>query len=348
MTERKKAIQLFSGGLDSILASRIVADEGFEVIALHVYNGFNCSLGRMIAGGSGWNWEPDPSVTDAAQRLGIRLVPLDISEEFREVLLNPQHGYGSGANPCIDCRIMILQKARELMEREGAAFVFTGEVAGQRPMSQTRNTMRHIEKVSGMRGYILRPLSAKLLEPTIPEEQGIIDRDHLFDIQGRSRKRQQELARQFGIDYYPQPGGGCLLTDPGFSIKFRELIDRANDNPPERIELETLKTGRHLRLPDGTKVIAGRTEAENEFLDSYLGEGYWRFESRDFPGPAVYAMTEPSGSEFELIAAVTARYGKGSGEDAVVIIVSKDGMTREIIVAPALPEDVAKLLIAHN
>jgi len=347
LTERKKAIQLFSGGLDSILAARIVADEGFEVIALHIYNGFNCSVGRMIAGGANWTWEPAPTVTDAAERLGIRLVTQDITEEFRDVLLHPRHGYGSGANPCIDCRIMILQKARKLMEQEGAAFVFTGEVAGQRPMSQNLSTMRHIEKVSGMTGYILRPLSAKLLEPTIPEQQGVIDRDHLYDIQGRSRKRQQELARAFGIDFYPQPGGGCLLTDPSFSIRFHDLLAHTN-GVPGRADLETLKTGRHLRLPDGTKVIVGRTAAEHGFLDRLLGDGYWRFEARDFPGPAVYAMTEPSEDKVGLIASVTARYGKGSGEESVVVTVSRLGIAREITVAPARPDDVRKLLIAGN
>ena len=345
MTDRFKAVQLFSGGLDSILAARIMCDEGFDVIALHFYTGFNGPMARDIAKGAEWKWTPDKSVVDAAQKLGIRLLPVDISAEYTDIILNPRYGYGSAANPCIDCRIFILNKAREIMETEEAVLVFTGEVLGQRPMSQHKRSLRLVEKRSGLEGKLLRPLSAKLLDPTIPEIEGIVNRNHLYNIEGRSRKPQHELARTFGIDWFPPSGGGCILTDKQFGKKFKDLVTSPEGKDITFRDLTSLKTGRHLRLESGVKVIVGRIEIENDFLIGLLGSGNWYFEARDFEGPTVFATDEPAEEDFEKIAAITARYGKGQNEDSVAVIAKKGDEQRELEVTPSQPEDTEKLLI---
>lgn len=220
MTGRRTVIGMFSGGLDSILAARIMVIEGFEVIALHFYTGFNDTRARELARGPLGEWTPPPEVADAAQRVGARLLPMDVSGgEYLDLISRPRYGYGSAANPCLDCRAWLLGKARGVMEAEGALLVFTGEVVGQRPMSQHKPALQLVMKRSGLEGRLLRPLSALLLEPTIPEREGIVNRDHLYGFHGRSRRPQQELARKLGIDFYPSSGGGCLLTDPVFGRK---------------------------------------------------------------------------------------------------------------------------------
>lgn len=339
---------MFSGGLDSILAARIMRDEGFEVTALHFYTGFNGSMARIIARGLKEKWSPEQSVVDAAEYLGIKLMPMDVSGEFTDIILNPRYGYGSSANPCIDCRIFLLKKSREIMKAEGAVLVFTGEVLGQRPMSQYRNTLNLVEKRSGLKGRLLRPLSAKLLDPTIPEIEGIVNRDRLYDIQGRSRKRQQELARKFGIDFYPSPGGGCILTARQFGEKFNDLVSHSGGRAVTRKELTSLLTGRHLRLDSGVKVIVGRIEVENDFLFELLAQEYWNFQARDFQGPAVFALDTPEDEDFLKISAITARYGKGIKENKVVVLAKKGEEKREFEVEPASQEETDLLLISKG
>ncbi|MCM8761412.1 MAG: hypothetical protein NC933_04695, partial [Candidatus Omnitrophica bacterium] len=199
----KKAVVLFSGGLDSILATRLMMELGIEVACVHYYIEF-------AACGGG-----ETSAVNAAKMLGVPIKIFDITAEYLEMFRNPKHGYGANINPCIDCKILMLKKAKEYMAEIGASFLVTGEVLGERPMSQRRDALNIIEKNSGVRGILLRPLSAKLLVPTIPEAKGVVDREKLLDIQGRSRKIQMELAARFGIKEYPNPSGGCLLTDPG-------------------------------------------------------------------------------------------------------------------------------------
>ncbi|MCE5251385.1 thiamine biosynthesis protein [bacterium] len=340
MSERHKAIGLYSGGLDSILAARIMIEEGFEVTALHFYTGFNGLLRRDIAHGPSWKWTPPEPVIEGASKLGIRLVPLDVSDEYLSILLKPRYGYGAGANPCIDCRFFILGKAREIMESEGAALVFTGEVLGQRPMSQHKTALGIVERRSGLEGRLLRPLSAKHLDPTIPEREGIVNREHLYAFHGRSRKPQQELAARFGIDWYPDSGGGCVLTDKIFGRKFGDLIEHSGDNSPTRIELLSLKTGRHLRLMSGTKVIIGRTDEENRYLEELLAATCWVFDARDFPGATMFAFGEPPDEELRHIAAICARYGKSMHEDMVAVTAKKGDVIREFSVRPAQQKDI--------
>ena len=336
---------MYSGGLDSILASRIIMEEGFEVIALHFYTGFNGVVRRDIKHGPSWKWTPAESVLKGAGKLGIRLVALDVTDDFTDILLKPRYGYGSGANPCIDCRIFNLGKACEIMESEGAAFVFTGEVLGQRPMSQHKSALNLVARKSGLDGRLLRPLSAHHLEPTIPEKEGIVNRDHLFGFQGRSRKPQMELAGKFGIDWYPNAGPGCILTDKAFAGKFDDLKEQIKNRTITALDLMSLKTGRHLRLDTGVKVIVGRTEPENDYLEELLNGECWLFDARDYPGASVFAFGNPVEDDMIRIAAICARYGKGVEQDAVTVIATKGDMTREITVKPALSEDIELFII---
>ena len=347
MTDNRKAVQLFSGGLDSILAARLIRDEGIDIIALHFYTGFNGATSSEIALGPNLKWSPDPLVVESAKKIGIRLMPMDVKSEYLEILTSPRYGFGSGVNPCIDCRIFLLKKGRKVMEEEGASFVFTGEVLGQRPMSQHKNTLRQVEKQSGLTGRLLRPLSAQLLEPTIPELEGIVNRNHLPGIQGRSRKAQQELALKYGIDRYPSPGGGCILTDKCFARKFEDLVSHNSSRMLSLMDFNTLKTGRHLRLESGVKVIVGRTESENSYLEKLLSGSLWRFEALDFRGATVFAFDEPYEEDFPKIAAICARYGKGVHEDSVTVIAKKKNKTREFIVKPANHIDIAPLMICQ-
>jgi len=270
-----------------------------------------------------------------------------VKSEYLEILTSPQYGYGSGVNPCIDCRIFLLKKGRKVMEEEGASFVFTGEVIGQRPMSQHKNTLRQVEKQSDLTGRLLRPLSAQLLEPTIPELEGIVNRNHLLGIEGRSRKTQQELALKYGIYRYPSPGGGCILTDKCFARKFEDLVSHNSSHTLSLMDFYTLKTGRHLRLESGVKIIVGRTESENSYLDKLLSGSSWLFEARDFEGATVVAFDEPDEEDFPEIAAICARYGKGINEDSVTVIANKKNQTREFIVKPANHFDIAPLMICQ-
>ena len=345
MNNMHKAIGMFSGGLDSILAAKIMHEEGFEVIALHFYTGFNGKLRREIQNGPDWEWTPAEAVVKSADKLGIKLAARNVSKEYINLITNPKYMYGSGVNPCIDCRIFLIKKAHELMEQEQAVLVFTGEVLGQRPMSQHKPTLKLIEKRAGIDGRLLRPLSAKLLDPTIPEKEGIVNREHLYSFSGRSRKPQQTLAEKFGIDYYPQSGGGCLLTDKGFARKYFDFIGHAKDHDITMHELNSLKTGRHLRFESGIKVIAGRNETENNYLQKLLDGTCWLFDARDFPGAAVFAFGEPSDKEFNIIASICGRYSKGLKEDSLAIIAKKGTVTREFNVKPADHKDVEPLLI---
>jgi len=250
---KKKAIALLSGGLDSTLALRIILDLEFEVIGVNLKTPFcTCDGKKGVCYSSKY-----------AEEFGIKLIRIFGGEDYLEIVKNPKHGYGRNLNPCIDCRIFLLRKAKEIMEKEGADFIFTGEVLGERPMSQRLDAMKLIEKESGLKGKILRPLSAKLLEPTIAEKEGIIDRTKLLNIQGRSRKIQIQLARDYQISDYPCPAGGCLLTEENFA---RRLEDSFLHNEDSLRHIALLKLGRHFRLPSGAKLIVGRNKEENNLI----------------------------------------------------------------------------------
>ena len=251
-----KAIALLSGGLDSILAAKFINELGTELVAFNTVSPF-CLCARKGTDGC------IHGAASAARQLGLKLISCDVADEFIEIVRAPKHGYGSNMNPCIDCRILLFRKAREAMEREGAGFLITGEVLGQRPMSQRLEAMKLIDREAGVEGLVLRPLSALHLEETIPERNGWVDRTKMLSITGRGRKDQFELARQFGINDFPCPSGGCLLTDPQFSRKIKNLLNH-NELTLENARL--LKIGRHFRLAPDVRLVVGRDERENGLL----------------------------------------------------------------------------------
>ena len=319
-----KAIGMISGGLDSTLAVALMKRQGIEVKAVTFYTGLCITETQRRKGGRADGSMPRNEALRAAADLEVDVEYVDISERgYLDVIVNPRYGYGANANPCVDCRIFMMARAREIMEREGAAFVFTGEVLGQRPKSQRRDTLRVIERESGLDGRLLRPLSAKLLEPTIPEKEGLVDRSRLEAISGRSRQRQMELARLLGIADWPQPAGGCCyLTDEAFARKFFDVLDgREAAGEPRRITREDvvlLSTGRHFRLSPRARLVVGRSEVENAVLEQHVA-GRARLEARGLMGPVALVEGEPTWEERHLAARIVARYGKGKDLPEVAV-----------------------------
>jgi tRNA U34 2-thiouridine synthase MnmA/TrmU len=313
---RTKAIAMISGGLDSTLALALVKRQGIEVKAVNFYTGLCITETQRRKGGRPDGTVPRNEALRAAADLEVEVEYVDVSESgYLDLIVNPRYGYGANANPCVDCRIFMMRKAREIMEAEGASFVFTGEVLGQRPKSQRRDTLRIVERESGLTGRLLRPLSARLLEPTIPERDGLVDRARLLDISGRSRQRQMALARELGVTDWPQPAGGCCyLTDESFARKFFDILDaREEAGEARRIRKEDvvlLSTGRHFRISPRAKLVVGRSEVENAVLDGY-GAGRARLEARGLSGPVALLEGVATWEERVLAARIVARYGKG-------------------------------------
>ena len=311
--------------MDSTLASALLLQQGIEVYGVNFNTGFCLTNHRRMMRNA-----PAKKLRNEAVRAGKDLdFPLEIvniSREYLELITNPRYGYGKNANPCIDCRIMMLQKAREIMEREGADFIFTGEVIGQRPMTQMRGTLKLIERRAGLEGLILRPLSAKILPPTLPEERGLIDRERLKDFNGRSRKPQIALAKELDIDDYPQPAGGCcFLTDPGYARKFFDLLDHREKREVTVEDFTLLKVGRHLRVKDNLKVIVGRNEKENDFLQFYVPQ-WTSFEVVGAPGPLALLEGDDTDENRRIAAEITARYSDAPpGVPAEVRVVDSSG-----------------------
>ncbi len=330
-----KAIALLSGGLDSTLAAKIILDLGIEVEALNFLTVFCTCTERG---------ETCLASQKAVDTLGIPLRVLNVSEEFLDIVRHPKHGYGSNMNPCIDCRIFMLKKAKAYMEQTGASFIVTGEVLGQRPMSQRRDAMRLIEKEAGLEGYILRPLSAKFLSETVPEREGWVDREKLLKIQGRSRKPQIELAEQYGIRDYPCPAGGCLLTDPGFSKRMKDLIHHLPDFTLRDVHL--LKMGRHFRLSPKLKLVVGRNEDENRKIQTFSEEEDILLRLSRIPGPLALLRGEAGEGGIEKAAAITARYSKAKDMKKVEVLYRKarGGEERSLSVSP-LPEKEIEALM---
>ena len=291
-----KAIALLSGGLDSILATRLIKDQGIELEAVNFLTIFcNCtSRGKTCL-----------ASTSAAASLGVGLKVFEVTKEYINIVKAPKHGYGRNLNPCLDCRIFIFRKAGEYMRQSGASFIVTGEVLGERPMSQRMDAMRIIEKESGLKGLIVRPLCAKLMEPTIPEKEGMIDREKLLNIQGRSRKPQIQLASELGIHDYPCPAGGCLLTDSGFAKKIKDLIKH------DEFDLSTvqlLKAGRYFRLSKEAKLVVGRQEGENELLGRLSQDNDYFFQPTHINGPSAIGRGVFNPDLIKLSCRIVARY----------------------------------------
>ena len=268
----------------------------------------------------------------------------NITRVYLEMLKNPRCGYGKHMNPCMDCHSLMFRLAGEIMAKEDFHFLFSGEVAGQRPMSQTKQSLRYVEKHSGHDGYILRPLSARALPETIPEKEGWVRRDVLLDISGRSRKPQMALAESFGITDYPSPAGGCLLTDKGYSVRLRELFAHMDD--PSETDLVLLKFGRHFRLDDKIKCVVGRTKAENERIRTcYRPEHDTLIKAKGIPGPLALIPGAADADALHTAASICIGYGKApKGQPAKVTVATPDGST-ELTVVGIPPKEAKQFMI---
>ncbi len=309
MEKKTKAIGLFSGGLDSMLAVKLMLEQGIEVEVINyttIFCGVTCGMNDFRG------------VYDAAVSLGVPLKVVDISEEFLDIIKHPKYGYGSAVNPCIDCRIFMLRKAKIYMEEAGASFIFTGEVIGQRPMSQRREAMNIVERDSGLRSLLVRPLCARLFSPSIAEESGLLDRGKLFSMSGRSRKPQIALAGKLNIKDYPSSGGGCLLTAKDFGKRVKDLLAHKPDFDLEDIVL--LKYGRHFRVSPEIKLVVGRNEAENYKIAALRKADDIMFHAQEPLGPVSLLRGASEGEFINEAAAITARYALGKGNDGEVKI----------------------------
>ena len=290
-----KAICLFSGGLDSLLAVKLLQEQSIEIILLHLTSVF------------------EKTITNPFKNL--KIITKDITKEQLKLIKNPKYGYGSAINPCIDCKILMFKIANKYMKKLKASFVFTGEVLGERPMTQNKGAMLLIQKKSGLKSKLLRPLSAKLLEETEPEKKGYVDRNKLLSIYGRSRKIQLELAKRYKLKEFPTPAGGCLLTDIPLSKKLKDLIKHKKSITYK--DLELLKIGRHFRL-NKSKIIVGRKEEENKKLLKLKDKADYTFEVADCVGPITILQGEKTKKAVELAAALTAEYSDAKGEKIMV------------------------------
>ncbi|HEY7508506.1 MAG TPA: hypothetical protein VH677_05200 [Nitrososphaera sp.] len=299
-TEEKKpkAVALLSGGLDSNLAVRMMKEQGVEVEAVAIktpFCDFDCGKGC------------GHRVKEVADELGVKLNTVYFGEDYLRMLKSPKHGYGSGMNPCIDCREMMYGAAKKHMERIGADFIITGEVLFQRPMSQNNKALHIIENETGLEGKVLRPLSAKHLPPTDAEKDGLIKRENMGDIKGRSRKGQLALAKHFGVQEPPNAAGGCLLTDPAFSKRVEDVMEHAADIPSIN-DIELLKVGRHFRLSPAVKLVVGRNKDENEIMKALVEDNDVMFEAVDHVGPTCILRGKSDDDAIARAAGITLRY----------------------------------------
>ncbi|NLM37289.1 MAG: hypothetical protein GX202_04100 [Firmicutes bacterium] len=313
-----KALALFSGGLDSLLAIKLIQEAGVEVEAVHFSQPFLA---------------PDEEKKRVAHlqkllaQLGVELHVVRLDEEYLRVLENPKHGYGKAANPCLDCHIFFLRKAGEMMKELGASFLVTGEVVGQRPKSQHRGAFPTIDAETGLAGLIVRPLSARLLPPTIPEEKGWISLDHCPSVQGRQRKVQLELAAKYGLEY-ETPAGGCLLTNVEYGRKVKDLIRADGHLTIDGLRL--LRTGRHFRLSPHFKGVIGRNQQENRILFRFFyqkrhTEGVYLFKALGAPGPLTLGVGNPTADDLRNLARLTSRYSDHPWETAVTVKILASG-----------------------
>jgi tRNA U34 2-thiouridine synthase MnmA/TrmU len=319
-----KAIALLSGGLDSILSAKLIKEQSIEVVALHFDNHFSvCSENQK-----------QRLFHKISKQLGIKLENKVLDKNYLSIIKNPKYGFGKNLNPCIDCRIYILKKAKEYMEKIGASFVITGEILGQRPMSQHRKALFDVEKEANLEGLILRPLSAKLFPETIPEKKGWVKRNDLLSISGRSRKIQLELANEHKIKNYLWAGGGCLLTDAGFSRRLQDIIKKDQFNLDN---IELLKVGRHFRFNPSFKFIVGRDEGENKKIERLKKENDFIFRPLDKPGPTGLARGKINESIKNLCAKIIARYSSAKDKLKVNIINHKKKVDETVIAT--MPEN---------
>lgn len=327
-----RALCLLSGGLDSALAAGLMLEQAVEVTGIN----FVIPFGRLGTA------EKDLPARKVAASLGIEIEVVYLGEEYLDIIKHPKHGYGANVNPCIDCHIFMLRKAGEVMRARGFDFIVTGEVVGQRPMSQRMDTLRQIEKESGLGGYLVRPLSAHLLPPTRPETDGLIDRDRLLGIRGRSRRELLRLAKEKGIEGFSSPAGGCLLTDPEYARRVRDLMEH------EMLtlhDIDLLSTGRHFRLPNDSKLVVGRQKEDNDLLAAIAGEGDTVLTTPDVPGPTAVLRGRQKDQDLNLAGRIVARYSDAPSDDVVRIHVAGPEGAAYIEVKPLDREVTSGLMI---
>lgn len=323
-----RGLGLCSGGLDSILSALVLRDQGVDVEWISFETPFFAA----------------DKARAAAEQTGVPLRVRDITAVYLDMLRNPKRGFGRNMNPCLDCHTLMFQLAGEEMERSGFDFLFSGEVLGQRPMSQNRNSLRYVEKHSGHDGYVLRPLSALRLAPTVPETDGRVDRDRLLGITGRGRKDQIALAEKYGVADYPAPAGGCLLTDRNYSIRLRDLLEHDPDPVPSRLHL--LRYGRHFRLDDRARVVVGRDKNDNAgIMGQYDRSVHIYLKTRNFPGPVAVIPDPADAGAVREAAAICAGYSRAAKEEtAEVTVFAPDGRER-IRVVPMPPAEARGRMI---
>jgi len=323
-----RALGLCSGGLDSMLAGLVLREQGIDVAWVTFETPFfNAAKARK-----------------ASKMTGIPLTVKPIFNVYMKMLKNPPAGYGKHMNPCMDCHGLMFKLAGELMQEKNFDFIFSGEVLGQRPMSQNKSSLGYVEKHSGFKGYIVRPLSARNLPPTIPEREGLVDRDRLLDISGRGRSRQIKLAEKFGITDYPAPAGGCLLTDKNFSTRLRDLFEHQTDCTEE--ELHLLKHGRHFRLNPDAKLIVGRTEQDNENILKYHNPAADTvIDVKDYPSPIALVPHGAKNDSIQLAAAICTGYSKAPKLSPVDVLIKTSGKIKAAQVIAILPQDAAGMLV---
>lgn len=322
-----KGISLLSGGLDSIIATKVIQEQGIYVLGVTFETPF-FSARKAIK---------------SAVHIGLPLSVIDLAEDHLNMVKAPRYGYGKNMNPCIDCHTLMLKKAGEIMEKENADFIFTGEVLGQRPMSQNRQSLYTVAKNSGYGEYVVRPLSAKLLPETKPEMDGKINREKLLDIQGKGRKQQLALAKHYGIAVYSSPAGGCLLTDPRFSVRLKDLFAHKQDFTVRDVEL--LKVGRHFRTADLCKVIIGRNSHDNETLLHLSHAGDTIIHMANYPGPTVLVQGVCPEETLHIAASLCAFYSDAP-HDREVLIESRTGnQTNSLKTRAARRELVEHLMV---
>ncbi len=338
----RKAVVLLSGGLDSLLAARVILEQGIEVEGINFYTGF-CVEGhtRTIRNQAGRKNQPARNnALWCAEQLGIRLHIIDIIEEYKSIVINPKYGYGANMNPCLDCKIFMLKKAHQWMLQHDFDFIVTGEVLGQRPMSQRRETLPLIQKRSGAGELLLRPLCARNLPSTIPEQQGWVDREQLYAFSGRGRKAQIELAARFGFEDYAQPAGGCcFLTDSSYSDKLKDLWQTRGDKQYEIDDIILLKVGRHLRPSSEFKLIIARDAGETSYLHGYRRK-FVTFDMVSHSGPLTLFQGKKTIHNLQLAARIAARFGQGRKASQVKFKVQEDGNDSLLSVEPMAADDI--------
>ena len=317
--EKKKVVALLSGGLDSQLAIKMMQEQGFDVSAVAIktpFCDFDC--------GRGCGFE----IRERADDLDVNLKTVYLGDEYIEMLKHPKHGIGAGFNPCIDCRSMMFDAAKKHMEEIGAEFIISGEVLGQRPMSQHAPALKTIEKESDLVGKIVRPLSAALLPETDPEKNGLIKRENLGMIRGRTRRNQLDMAKKYGIENPPNAGGGCLLTEPHFGIKAKDLFSHTKN--PTINDIDLLKIGRHFRLDEETKFVVGRNKDENEMIKAIALPGDILLEAKDFVGPVSILRGSNAKEHLKFASSVTLRYSDAPNDEQAIVTIKDNDLVEEI------------------